>query len=188
MKKTLPRVYADLFLTFFKIGLFTFGGGYAMIPVIQRETVEKHHWITEDDILDITAIAESTPGPIAVNSSTFVGYQVAGFWGAAVATFGLVLPSFLIILLLSFLIGSIEDLPFIKYAFVGIRACVLALIVKALVSMAKKMPHNVLSFCLAGAAFLVATLTDVNVIFIIIACALIGLAVSLLSKKGGERK
>ena len=87
----------QLFLTFFRIGLFTFGGGYAMIPLMQRETIEKHKWINDDDILEVIAIAESTPGPIAINSATFIGYKVAGVWGAACATLGTVLPSFIII-------------------------------------------------------------------------------------------
>ncbi len=93
-----------LFSTFFKIGAFTFGGGYAMIPLIQREIAEKRKWITEDDILDIIAIAESTPGPIAVNSATFVGYKVAGFWGAFVSTLGVVLPSFVIITVIAYVL------------------------------------------------------------------------------------
>ena len=87
-----------LFLTFFKIGAFTFGGGYAMLPLIQREIVEKRKWITNDDILEVVAIAESTPGPIAVNSATFVGYRTGGFSGALLATLGVVLPSFAVIL------------------------------------------------------------------------------------------
>ena len=96
--KTLWQVFA----TFFKIGAFTFGGGYAMIPLIQRETVENHNWVTEDDILEIIAIAESTPGPIAINSATFVGYRTCGVLGSMCATIGVVLPSFVIILLISF--------------------------------------------------------------------------------------
>ena len=91
------KLALQLFTVFFKIGAFTFGGGYAMIPFIQKETAEKRDWITEEEILEIIAIAESTPGPIAINSATFVGYRVAGFWGSAFATFGVVLPSFLII-------------------------------------------------------------------------------------------
>ena len=87
----------QVFITFFKIGAFTFGGGYAMIPLIQKETVDNHGWVTDEDILEIIAIAESTPGPIAINSATFVGYKVAGFLGAFCATFGVVLPSFVII-------------------------------------------------------------------------------------------
>ena len=92
------KTLLSLFWSFFKIGAFTFGGGYAMISLIQREAVEVKKWITEDDILDIIAIAESTPGPIAINSSTFVGYKVMGFWGAFCATLGTVIPSFVVIL------------------------------------------------------------------------------------------
>ena len=95
------RILWELFATFFKIGLFTFGGGYAMISIIQRETVEKHKWVTDEDIMNMIVIAESTPGVIAVNSATFVGYKVAGVWGGILATFGVVSPSFLIIILIS---------------------------------------------------------------------------------------
>ena len=93
-----PRQLFQIFTTFMKIGIFTFGGGYAMIPLIQRETVVKRKWVDDDDILDIVAIAESTPGPIAINASTFVGYRVGGFFGAVVGTVGMILPSFIIIL------------------------------------------------------------------------------------------
>ena len=95
-----PKALWQLFSTFFRIGLFTFGGGYAMIPLIQREAVEKHGWVTDDDILEILAIAESTPGPIAINSATFVGFRVGGVLGSACATLGVVLPSFVIISLI----------------------------------------------------------------------------------------
>ena len=126
-----------LFLTFFKIGAFTFGGGYAMLPLIQREIVEKRKWITNDDILEVVAIAESTPGPIAVNSATFVGYRTGGFSGALLATLGVVLPSFAVILAISFVLREFESLKAVQYAFSGIRAGVLALVLKALWSMYK---------------------------------------------------
>ena len=96
-----------LFLTFFKIGAFTFGGGYAMIPFIQKEIVEKHGWMTDDDILDIFAIAESTPGPIAINSATYIGFKVGGVFGSAMATLGVCIPSFVIIYIRLNLIGEI---------------------------------------------------------------------------------
>ena len=108
MKEKLKKVF-QLFITFIKIGAFTFGGGYAMVPLIQRETVEKKKWINDDDILEIVAIAESTPGPIAVNSATFVGYKTAGVLGAAAATIGVVLPSFTIIYFISFVIDKFEE-------------------------------------------------------------------------------
>ena len=121
MKEKLKKVF-QLFITFIKIGAFTFGGGYAMVPLIQRETVEKKKWINDDDILEIVAIAESTPGPIAVNSATFVGYKTAGVLGAAAATIGVVLPSFTIIYFISFVIDKFENNTAVKYAFSGIRA------------------------------------------------------------------
>ena len=121
----------ELWWTFFKIGAFTFGGGYAMISLIQKETVENKKWITDDDILEIIAIAESTPGPIAINSATFVGFRVAGFWGSFFATLGMVMPSFVIISVLSRLVMQFSDIKAVQYAFFGIRAAVLALIIKA---------------------------------------------------------
>ena len=103
-------LYLELFWTFLKIGAFTFGGGYAMIPLIEREVAEKKHWITSEEILEVTAIAESTPGPIAINAATFIGYRIAGFAGAFLATFGVVLPSFLIIFGISFILRQFEQL------------------------------------------------------------------------------
>ena len=178
-----------LFLTFFKIGLFTFGGGYAMIPFIQREIVEKHGWITDEDILDIFAIAESTPGPIAINSATFVGWRVAGFFGAALATFGVVVPSFLIILLISFLLTNFADIAVVKYAFEGIRAGVLALLVKALWTMFKKNPKGAVSYGIMAAAFVVTAFFHLPVIAVLVGCAAVGLGSSLwMAKKEGDKK
>lgn len=177
-----------LFLTFFKIGAFTFGGGYAMIPVIQREIVEKHGWISDDDILDIIAIAESTPGPIAINSATFVGYQVAGFWGAAASTFGVVLPAFTIIYIISFFLRQFEEINAIQYAFVGIRAGVLSLLINAVIKMGKKCPKNLFSYIIVALSFAVVAIFDVNVLFVIIGCAVSGVVMALSSKKGGADK
>ena len=177
-----------LFLTFFKIGAFTFGGGYAMIPLIQREIVEKHGWMTDEDILDIFAIAESTPGPIAINSATFVGWRVAGFFGAALATFGVVLPSFVIILAISFLLGNFADIPTVQYAFFGIRAGVLALLVKALWTMYKKNPKSPIGYGIMAASFIVVAFFDVPVLAVIVGCALVGLGSSLLlARKEGKK-
>ena len=177
-----------LFLTFFKIGAFTFGGGYAMIPLIQREIVEKHGWMTDEDILDIFAIAESTPGPIAINSATFVGWRVAGFFGAAMATFGVVLPSFVIILLISFLLTTFADIAAVQYALFGIRAGVLALLIKALWTMYKKNPKGPVAYLIMGASFLITAFFDVPVIAVLIGCALVGLGTSLwMQKKEGDQ-
>ena len=182
MKEQLSRA-GSLFGTFFKIGAFTFGGGYAMIPLIQREVVEKRHWIEQSDILDIVAIAESTPGPIAINTATFVGYRTGGFLGAACATLGVVLPSFAIIFALSFVLRQFQALKAVQYAFWGIRAGVLALLVKALLSMYRQCPKGGFACTLMALALLLAAFSGIGVIYILIGCAAAGL-VRLYWKKG----
>ena len=172
----------SLFLTFFKIGAFTIGGGYAMLPLIQREVAEKKKWIEESTMLDIVAIAESTPGPIAINTATFVGTRAAGFWGAFSATLGTVMPSFLIITCLSFVLEKALQYEPVAFAFNGIRAGVIALIVKALWGMAKQCPKNLFSAILAVIAFSLDLFTGINVIYIIIGGALIGISVAVFAK------
>ena len=172
-----------LFWTFFKIGGFTFGGGHAMIPLIQKETVENKKWITDDDILEIIAIAESTPGPVAINSATFVGYRTAGFWGAACATFGVVLPSFLVILAIAYLMNSFMEIKAVQYAFRGINAGVLALLFKALWSMYKKSPKGWVSYVVMGGSFLLTAILKINLFIVIICCAVFGLVTSLLAER-----
>ena len=186
MKEKL-KTCLTLFLTFLKIGAFTFGGGYAMIPIIEKEMVEKHKWIKSEDILDIFAIAESTPGPIAINSATFIGYKIGGIFGSFCATFGVVLPSFVIISIISLVLREFSDIKAVQYAFNGIRAGVLALIIKALVSMYKKAPKGLFSYILMGASFILAAFTDINVIFVIIGCGLAGLFNSLILKRRAEK-
>ncbi len=177
----------QLFASFFRIGAFTFGGGYAMIPLIQSETVEKRGWISDDDILEIVAIAESTPGPIAINCATFVGYRVAGVAGALCATLGVVLPSFVIILIISYLLREFAQITAVQYAFEGIRAGVLALIVGSLWKMFKKCPKNIFAYSAVAAAFVLAAFTDINVLLIIAGCAIAGIVRTLLSKGGTAR-
>ena len=177
----------NLFLTFFRIGLFTFGGGYAMIPLIQRETVENHKWISDDDILEVIAIAESTPGPIAINSATFIGYKVAGVWGSFFATLGVVLPSFIIILIISFALREFQDIKAVQYAFNGIRAGVLALIIKAWWGMYKKMPKKLLAYFIAVPAFLATAIFDINVLIVIVCAGVIGLVSSIVNNRRAAR-
>ncbi len=177
--KRLSTVWT-LFWTFFKIGAFTFGGGYAMIPLVQREVAENHKWLDDEDIMSVIAISESTPGPIAINMSTFVGYRTAGVLGSTLATLGVVLPSFIIILLVSGVLREFYHLDAVRYAFEGIRAGVLALIFKALWSLYKKCPHNLISYILMAAAFVVVAFFDVSALIIIIGCALCGLISSLV--------
>lgn len=129
----------DLFLTFAKIGLFTFGGGYAMISIIENNCVERKKWITHDEMMNVTVIAESTPGPIAINCATFTGYKQAGFIGALAATLGMIVPSFAVIYLISMFLDNFLDLTIIANAFKGIKIAVGILILDAAVTMIKKM-------------------------------------------------
>lgn len=170
----------QLFLTFLKIGTFTFGGGYAMIPLIQKETVDKRGWITDSDILEIIAIAESTPGPIAINAATFVGFRVGGFLGALLATLGIILPSFLIIFCISFVLKEFQSVKLVQQAFYGIRIAVLALIIKALWSMYKQCPKNTISYILMTAAFVLTAFLGINVLVVISGCAIFGLISSMI--------
>lgn len=179
INKKRKNIFWELFITFFKIGAFTFGGGYAMIPLIQEETVTKKKWISDEDILDVVAIAESTPGPISLNTSTFVGYRTAGFFGAFCATLGVVLPSFGIIVGISFVLRQFENLEIVKYAFWGIRAGVLALIIKGLISMYKSCPKNVFSYIIMAAAFVAVAFFNINVIYMTIICAVAGIIYSI---------
>ncbi|MGM9553592.1 MAG: chromate transporter [Faecousia sp.] len=174
-----------LFFIFLKIGAFTFGGGYAMIPLIEYETAEKRRLIEKDEISDIVAIAESTPGPIAVNSATFIGYRTAGLLGAFAATVGVVLPSFIIILLIAFFLRRVMDYRIVRYAFFGIRAGVLALIVKAVVSFWRRAEHNGFSWCVMIAAFLWAAILDWSVIALIALCGLAGFVYCLVQRRRG---
>lgn len=182
MKNDFKKLWS-LFCTFFKIGAFTFGGGYAMIPLIQKEAVENRGWITDDDILEIIAIAESTPGPIAINSATFVGYRTCGMLGAACATFGVVLPSFVIILAISFVLKEFQELKAVQYAFNGIRAGVLALLFKALWGMYKKSPKGWAAYVVMAAAFVLTAFLNVNVLLVIIFCAVFGLVTATLAER-----
>ena len=168
------RKYLDLFLTFLKIGAFTFGGGYAMIPLVQRETVDNYGWIADGDILEIVGIAESTPGPVAINSATFVGHKIGGFFGEASATAGVILPSFVIIYVISFVLRQFEELKAVQYAFAGIRAGVLALIIQALVSMYRQYPKDQAAYLIMAGAFAAGALFGVNVLLVIVCCALAG--------------
>lgn len=176
------KKHFQLFWTFLKIGAFTFGGGYAMISLIQKEIVENKKWVTDDDILDIIAIAESTPGPIAINAATFVGFRVAGFWGSFFSTIGMVLPSFAIILLLSGLLNEFSDIKTVQYAFFGIRAAVLALILKAMVTMYKKSPKGIVGYTVMALSFTATAFLNVNVLVVIVACAVFGLIASFVAK------
>lgn len=173
----------DLFLTFLRIGAFTFGGGLAMIPLIQREICTKRKWMEDEEILEIVAIAESTPGPVAVNTATFVGYRTAGFAGAFLATLGVVLPAFLIISLLSLVLQQFQELRAVRYAFVGIRAAVLALLLKALWSMFRMVKKGAFAYIIMAVSFLLTAILKLDAVFVLIGCAVFGLIWSAIHGK-----
>lgn len=175
-----------LFLTMFKIGLFTFGGGYAMIAVIERELVERKKWIEHEEYMDVIAIAESTPGPLAINSATYIGYKVCGVLGSVFATLGVVLPSFIIIFIISLFFDAFLALEYVQYAFYGIQACVAFLILSAGIKMFKHLKRtalNVILFTLTVTALLTLSLfaKEFSSIFYILIGGVVGLTVYLAS-------
>lgn len=177
-----------LFLTFLKIGAFTFGGGYAMIPLIHREIVEKHKYLKDDEMLDMVAISESTPGPLAVNIATFVGYRTASIIGAVISTFALVLPSFIIITLIAMFFNKFAEYEVVKFAFNGIRICVLVLMSKAIVTLWKPCPKGAIPYTIIALAFITVTFFNINAIIVIICSGAIGVASYLLAKKEDKKK
>ena len=184
-------VLLDLFLTFAKIGLFTFGGGYAMIALIEDICVEKKRWITHDEMMNITVIAESTPGPIAINCATYVGYKQKGLSGAAAATVGMVLPSFCVIFLISRFLDRFLEIAWIAHAFRGIKIAVGILILDAAVRMLRKMQKKALPLTIMGCAFLAMLLIDVfalriSSITLMLTAAAVSLVLFMVKQNGGK--
>lgn len=174
-----------LFFEFFKIGLFTFGGGYAMIAVMERELVEKKNFLTHEEFLDIIAIAESSPGPLAINSATFIGYKTCKFFGSLFATLGVVLPSFIIIFAISLFFERFIALEYVGYAFRGIQASVAFLILSAGIKMLKHLKHTVFNAIMVSLTVAVMVLLefiapDFSTVFLIIIGGVIGLTVYLV--------
>ena len=189
------KTILKLFFTMFKVGLFTFGGGYAMIAVLEHEFVEKNDWIEKDEFYNMLAVAESTPGPIAINSSTFIGYRLAGVLGSIFATIAMCLPSLIIIYLISLFFDAFLSITIVAYAFKGIQACVCYLILSAGIKMIKKLKKNALTVTLTTLTFLVyIAFTMFAVKFSSIFYILIGAGVTLTAylitviskKKGGK--
>lgn len=192
MKK---HMLTELLFTFMKIGLFTFGGGYAMIPMIEDNCVEKKKWISHDDMMNITVIAESTPGPIAINCATFVGYRQAGISGALISTLGIVLPSFAVIYAISMFLDDFLEITVIANAFKGINIAVGILILDAAFTMVKKMRKTVLAYAFMICAFICMLFVNIyswrfSSIKLMLIAASISLVLFLIGgepkQKGGE--
>ena len=181
----------DLFLTFAKIGLFTFGGGYAMISLIENSCVEKKQWITHDEMMNVTVIAESTPGPIAINCATFVGYKKKGLAGAVAATVGMVLPSFCIIFFVSMFLDNFLEITWIAHAFKGIKIAVGILILDAAIKMIGKMQKKAVPLAIMCCAFIAMLLIDIfalriSSITLMLLAAVISLAIFLMKRNPGK--
>ena len=184
-----------LFLTFMKIGAFTFGGGYAMIPIIEEEVAKKRRWVSDIEILDIIAISESTPGPIAVNTATYVGYKVSGILGSIFATFGLAIPSFVIIFVISFFYKDFMQWKPMIAIFRGLKVGVILLLISALFKLKKGVKVNFISvtlFVLALCAMLAFTIFNVNFRYLSLCLILLGIIVGLVltalgKMEGGKR-
>ncbi len=182
------RFLLDLFLSFFKIGFFTFGGGYAMIPLIERICVDKKEWISHEEMMSISVIAESTPGPIAVNCATFVGLKKKGLPGAVAATIGVIFPSFCILLLISFFFDRFLEVAWISSAFRGIKIAVGILIVDAAGRMFKNLPKKPLPRCILVCAFMAMLCINffslrLSTIVLLLAAAVVSLLVGLVKRQ-----
>ena len=188
-------ILIDLFLSFAKIGLFTFGGGYAMISLIENDCVEKKKWITHDEMMDVTVIAESTPGPIAINCATYVGYKKGRLPGAIIATLGMVLPSFIIIFLISKFFDRFLEITWAANAFRGIKIAVGILIVDAAVKMLikmKKKPMPIIMVVCSAVAMMLISIFSINIssMVLMLVSAFIGIVVFIIGShaKEGEKR
>ena len=175
-----------LFITFFKIGLFTFGGGYAMIPLIEREVIEKKRWIEKRDFLDMLVLAQSAPGPIAVNTAVFVGYKTAGVMGAIMATLGTVLPSFIIILLLALFFAEVRENRYVDAAFRAMRPAVVALIVAPLMGLVKGMKWYLAA--VSAAVAIAVWYFGASPIYFIAAGVVVGIVVAVVNGRKGAKR
>lgn len=172
----------DLFLTFCRIGGFTFGGGYAMLPMLQKEVVESRHWATEDELLDYFAIGQCTPGIIAVNTATFVGYKTKGILGAIFATAGVVFPSFVIVTIIAAFLNNFSELLIVQHAFSAIRVAVGVLITNAVMKMWKTTVIDKICGVIAIGAFLVSIIVSPSPILIVLIGAILGIIIPVIRR------
>lgn len=177
------KTLLKMFLTFARIGGFTFGGGYAMLPMLQREVVEKYKWATNDELLDYYAIGQCTPGVIAVNTATFIGYKLKGIPGAIFATLGVVTPSIIIIGVIAAFISNFRDLEVVQWAFSGIRAAVVALILSAVIKIGKKSLVDIFTAIIFVAVAVLSFVTDLSPVIFVVTAAVCGLIIKISKEK-----
>ncbi len=177
----------ELFWTFFKIGALTFGGGLAMMPIMRREVVHNKNWVDDEDVLKILVISESTPGVFAINSATFIGYKIAKFKGSLLATLGVILPSFIIISIISLFIIEFKENQLVAYAFYGIQAGVAVLIFKAAIKLSKKIHFTIFSVAILIASILISMFTEISVIYILLVSALLAIIFGYVESLKGAK-
>ncbi len=165
----------QLFLAFARVGVMTFGGGYAMIPILEREIVDRHGWASSEELMDYYAVGQCTPGVIAVNTATFIGYKVAGSLGGVVATLGVVFPSLVIITVIAGVLTHFADIPAVKSAFAAIRVCVCVLIFNAVLKLWKGAVKDKAGLCLFLLVFLLSIFLDISPVFYVLVCAAAGI-------------
>ncbi len=185
------KLLLSLFFTFARIGLFTFGGGYAMLPLLQKEVVEKKGWATEEELMDYYAIGQCTPGVIAVNTATFIGFKKKGILGAVFATLGIITPSIIIILALAAFFTHFADNPIVKHAFNGIRIAVCAIVAVSIYKLFRKGVVDIITLLLFLASFCAMFFFDISAIFIVVGAAIIAIIARILqrnikAKRGGK--
>ncbi len=177
-------ILLQLFLSFAKVGVLTFGGGYAMIPLLEREIVEKRRWASSEELMDYYAVGQCTPGVIAVNTATFIGYKTAGNLGGIVATLGVVFPSFVIITVIAGIIRSFADIPAVKSAFAGIRVCVCVLIINSVVKLWEGAIKDKAALALCLIVFVLSLFFDISPIVFVVLCAAAGILFTKLGVRG----
>ena len=178
------KLLLDLFLAFARVGVMTFGGGYAMIPILEREIVDRHGWATEEELMDYYAVGQCTPGVIAVNTATFIGYKTAGAIGGVIATLGVVFPSLIIITVIAGILTSFADVPAVKSAFAGIRVCVCVLIFNAVLKLWKKAVVDRWTLVLFLGVFLLSVFFSVSPMIFVVVCAAAGIALTRMGVRG----
>ena len=183
------NIYLDLFLTFAKVGVCTFGGGYAMLPILQREVVEKKRWATDEELTDYYAVGQCTPGIIAVNTATFIGFKYKGVLGGIVATLGVVFPSVVIITIIAAFLSHFDQYPVVQHALVGINACVVALIASSVLKLGKSSLKNGVSVVIFLAALVLEFWAGVSPVILIVSAGVVGYVIFGLLKrpKGGSK-
>ena len=180
------NIYLDLFLTFAKVGVCTFGGGYAMLPILQREVVEKKGWATNEELTDYFAIGQCTPGVIAVNTATFIGFKFKSYLGGIIATLGVVFPSIVIITAIAAFLTNFADIPLVQHAIAGVSACVVAMIASSALKLGKSAVKDVLTTVIFLVVLALAFLLKLSPVLLVVAAGLTGLLAGVV--KGGDEK